>query len=1079
MSKLISSFSLFLIALFSLPVLSVSADELRMSYDFDRPVTEAVSVGAATFDRIRMPETPNGGKVGHPALPARGARILLPSGTEIKSIRIEPGARIRLGDHFLVEPVAQPTALSGTSGNAEPPRPNAEIYALDRAVPERLFENIGVQKFRGFSILILKLHPVQYLPLSGELYYFDQLTVIVEVVPGSSDTKTLRGLPQDMEAVRHRVDNPKAAVAYATTVRSSLPSYDLLILTIPSLVGGFQPLADHHNATGIITEIHTTDDVGSNDPSLVRDYIRQEYLSSGIQYVLIGADDDLIPARDLHVEAWGDGPVVNDLPGDIYFACLDGAFDYDGDGFYGELTDGDGGGDVDLIAEVWVGRASVDNLTEATRFVNKTLAYLTGAYTCLDRVLMAGGQIGLGGLGEYGGDSMDEIVDGSSSHGYSTVGIPSDQFLIDELYDRDGFWSGADMIARINEGRHIVNHYGHSNVDFGLKITSSGALTGLANSELCFIYSQGCLAGHFDGMDCFAETVNIKTDHGAFALVMNARQGYGTFETTDGPSQRYNREFWDAVFSPMEGKPQLGRAHHDSKEDNLYRINEACMRWCYYETTLFGDPTVSIRQVYTLAFDYHLPIPRNLPPHLPATLEVTVRGVGQGSPVSGSGRLHLSRNGGPFTEYELTETAANQYEVELPALDCGEQLEFYLSAEEATTGRVFEASPGYGHLVHTGDEVVTVFQDDFEIYRGWEVFGGLWQIGTPLGQGGNTGAGPDPAQAHSGIAVFGYNLAGNYEPGLDEQYLTSPAIDCSSLTGTQLRFYRWLGLESPPHDHACIRVSQDSINWFTAWEATSEVWDPAWNLVELDISDWADLRPIVYVRFVMGPTDFGVEYCGWNIDDLEIIGYSCDDAGDTDNDGVANAVDNCPMMTNANQADADGDDIGDVCDSCTDTDGDAYGNPGFATNSCPDDNCPDIANPQQDDADLDAIGDSCDTCTDTDGDGYGNPGFSQNTCVEDNCPNDYNPGQADRDGDGIGDACDGCCIAPTVGDIDQSGGVDITDIAVLVDNQFLTLTPLVCEEEGDVDFSGTVDITDLSVLIDNQFLTLTPLPPCP
>lgn len=73
----------------------------------------------------------------------------------------------------------------------------------------------------------------------------------------------------------------------------------------------------------------------------------------------------------------------------------------------------------------------------------------------------------------------------------------------------------------------------------------------------------------------------------------------------------------------------------------------------------------------------------------------------------------------------------------------------------------------------------------------------------------------------------------------------------------------------------------------------------------------------------------------------------------------------------------------------------------------------------------------------------------------------------------------GCCLPPTVGDVDQSGGVDITDISVLIDNQFLTLTPLVCDDEGDVDFSGVVDITDLSIIIDNQFLTLTPLPACP
>lgn len=83
--------------------------------------------------------------------------------------------------------------------------------------------------------------------------------------------------------------------------------------------------------------------------------------------------------------------------------------------------------------------------------------------------------------------------------------------------------------------------------------------------------------------------------------------------------------------------------------------------------------------------------------------------------------------------------------------------------------------------------------------------------------------------------------------------------------------------------------------------------------------------------------------------------------------------------------------------------------------------------------------------------------------------------------DGIESQCslESCCQGPTVGDVNQSGEVDITDISVLVDNQFLTLSPLICDQEGDLDFSSEVDITDLSILIDNQFLTLTPLPPCP
>jgi hypothetical protein len=37
----------------------------------------------------------------------------------------------------------------------------------------------------------------------------------------------------------------------------------------------------------------------------------------------------------------------------------------------------------------------------------------------------------------------------------------------------------------------------------------------------------------------------------------------------------------------------------------------------------------------------------------------------------------------------------------------------------------------------------------------------------------------------------------------------------------------------------------------------------------------------------MGPTDFGWQYCGWNIDDVEVVGCACDDPliGDLDRDG--------------------------------------------------------------------------------------------------------------------------------------------------------------------------------------------------
>lgn len=107
---------------------------------------------------------------------------------------------------------------------------------------------------------------------------------------------------------------------------------------------------------------------------------------------------------------------------------------------------------------------------------------------------------------------------------------------------------------------------------------------------------------------------------------------------------------------------------------------------------------------------------------------------------------------------------------------------------------------------------------------------------------------------------------------------------------------------------------------------------------------------------------------------------------DTDGDGVLDASDNCPSISNTDQADNDGDTVGDVCDEDDDNDN--------VVDSS--DNCPVIANTDQADADSDGTGDVCEL--DTDGD----------TVIDDNdnCPAVANTDQADTDGDGTGDACE-------------------------------------------------------------------------
>jgi len=183
--------------------------------------------------------------------------------------------------------------------------------------------------------------------------------------------------------------------------------------------------------------------------------------------------------------------------------------------------------------------------------------------------------------------------------------------------------------------------------------------------------------------------------------------------------------------------------------------------------------------------------------------------------------------------------------------------------------------------VIVGDRSIVYF-DDFSTNQGWSGLGGTgeWTIGTAIGGAGTDSYGePDPAQDHTPTGdnmLLGNDLTadGDYGASMTQTYwVTSPIIDCSDYTEVIMVYYRWLGIESDSYDNVYFQVYNGS-SWITLLEnGNTTIDETSWSIQNYDLSAYADENSDFRIRFGIGITDGYWNFCGWNIDDIEIKGY--------------------------------------------------------------------------------------------------------------------------------------------------------------------------------------------------------------
>ncbi len=259
----------------------------------------------------------------------------------------------------------------------------------------------------------------------------------------------------------------------------------------------------------------------------IRNCIRHYALNEGTAFVLLAGDETVVPAREVYTECEG---LSEFAPSDLYYADLDGSWDENGNGIYGEYADS-----LDLYADVLLGRLLFSTSPGATAIYEKNTVYanVSSSETWYKSAVLCGAMLfnEIGYVGAKGCEIM--------------AGEFPENFILTKAYELS-VGDYPDTYFPVLYGGAGWNHYaGHGNSKGVYWGNNAGIMTvhrmdGFSNPEQTGIHSCiGCHTGDFTLREVtLPESLLTLPDGGGIAGMFNTSWGWEGYWPEIGSTER-------------------------------------------------------------------------------------------------------------------------------------------------------------------------------------------------------------------------------------------------------------------------------------------------------------------------------------------------------------------------------------------------------------------------------------------------------------------------------------------------------------------------------------------------------------